>query len=102
MKKSELRKIIKRELIKETRDWQREYGLRGDIVNSWHGVIRINFSNKDVGTIMNTEKFEDLEESEQALMGRSLKRWETESGKSMSVEDFFKAVKDDLTTLNKK
>ena len=51
---------------------------------------------------MNAEKLEDLEDYKQENIGRALKRWETESGKSMNVEDFFKAVKDDLTTLSKR
>ena len=72
-----------------------------DIENSWHGVIEILYSKDDFIKIMNAEKFEDLEEREQALIGRALKRWERESGKNMNVADYFKAVKNDLTTLSK-
>ena len=50
---------------------------------------------------MNAKKFEDLEEREQALIGRALKRWEGESGKNMNVADYFKAVRNDLITLSK-
>ena len=55
----------------------------------------------DFKKIMNAKKFEDLEEREQALIGRALKRWERESGKNMNVADYFKAVRNDLTTLSK-
>ena len=72
-----------------------------DIENSWHGVIEILYSKDDFKKIMNAKKFEDLEEEEQALMGRALRRWERESGKNMNVADYFKAVRNDLTTLSK-
>ena len=72
-----------------------------DIENSWHGVIEILYSKDDFKKIMNAKKFEDLEEREQALIGRALKRWERESGKNMNVADYFKAVRNDLTTLSK-
>jgi len=72
-----------------------------DIENSWHGVIEILYSKDDFKKIMNAKKFEDLEEREQALIGRALKRWEKESGKNMNVADYFKAVRNDLTTLSK-
>jgi hypothetical protein len=81
-------KLIKEESIK-------------DIENSWHGVIEILYSKDDFRKIMNVEKFEDLEERDQALIDRALKRWEKESGKNMNVADYFKAVKNDLTTLSK-
>ena len=95
MENFDLRKYLaENKLLKEE--------LRADIENSWHGVIKINYSKRDLGIIMNTEKFEDLEEEEQELMGRALNRWERNSGKDMNVEDFFKAVKDDLKKLSKK
>ena len=72
-----------------------------DIENSWHGVIEILYSKDDFSKIMSAEKFEDLKEREQALIDRALKRWERESGKNMNVADYFKAVKNDLTTLSK-
>ena len=81
-------KLIKEESIK-------------DIENSWHGVIEILYSKDDFSKIMSAEKFEDLEEREQALIDRALKRWERESGKNMNVADYFKAVRNDLTTLSK-
>ena len=89
-------------LLKETRDFARESGLIGKIITDWHGVIQPRYTNKDIEEIMNAEKLEDLEDYKQENIGRALKRWETESGKSMNVEDFFKAVKDDLTTLSKR
>jgi hypothetical protein len=81
-------KLVKEESIK-------------DIENSWHGVIEILYSKDDFSKIMSAEKFEDLEEREQALIDRALKRWERESGKNMNVADYFKAVKNDLITLSK-
>tara|TARA_B110000881_G_scaffold136585_1_gene120321 strand:+ start:135 stop:446 length:312 start_codon:yes stop_codon:yes gene_type:complete len=103
MDKFNLKKYLaESKLIKETRDFARESGLIGKIITDWHGVIQPRYTNKDIEEIMNAEKLEDLEDYKQENIGRALKRWETESGKSMNVEDFFKAVKDDLTTLSKR
>ena len=82
------------------RQYLKEESIK-DIENSWHGVIEILYSKDDFKKIMNAKKFEDLEEEEQALMGRALRRWERDSGKNMNVADYFKAVRNDLTTLSK-